>query len=136
MLLEHQDRLREVGWYLFRYVQHMGRGGRPDVMGLVPTGDKYQVIALLGTAGVDRDVSTEQIIRWLERVESQQPIRLDEIGLDFVAGKFTAPIDDPDQLARQMYEFCPDIVEHGIGSVSALSRELHKKPADLYLWWR
>jgi hypothetical protein len=32
-----------------------------------------------------------------------------------------------------MYQFCPDIVDQGAGSISALASELEK--GAIYFWW-
>jgi hypothetical protein len=33
-----------------------------------------------------------------------------------------------------MYEFCPDIVGQGVGSVAGLAKELNKSQ-KFYFWW-
>jgi hypothetical protein len=33
-----------------------------------------------------------------------------------------------------MYDFCPDIVDQGVGSVKALATEL-RRSRSLYFWW-
>jgi hypothetical protein len=33
-----------------------------------------------------------------------------------------------------MYEFCPDIVDQGVGTVARLAQELSKS-RKLYFWW-
>lgn len=41
---------------------------------------------------------------------------------------------EPRALAEQMYEFCPDIVDQGVGTVEKLAREL-KSSGRLFFWW-
>jgi hypothetical protein len=55
------------------------------------------------------------------------------IGFDYMEGNFTAPVKDPRGLARRMHQFCPDIVDQGVGTVGALAKELEK--GKLYFWW-
>ncbi len=54
-------------------------------------------------------------------------------GFDYMEGFFTAPVKDPEALARRMYQFCPDIVDQGVGTVNKLARELRN--GSLYFWW-
>ena len=41
---------------------------------------------------------------------------------------------DMDAFAREVYEFCPDVVEQGVGTVKALADEM-RRSGILYLWW-
>jgi len=121
------------GCYLFRYDQSFNIGGQPDKVGLLPTTDKYAVIAAMQTDGANADVYTADIIKWLKELESEQPFVLTGVGFDYLEGNFTAPLKDPKGLAKRMYRFCPDIVDQGVGTVEKLARELQK--GRLYFWW-
>jgi hypothetical protein len=49
-------------------------------------------------------------------------------------GHFTSEVRDPKGLAKRMYDFCPDIVDQGVGDVEELAKQLRKKN-HLYFWW-
>jgi hypothetical protein len=134
LIEEHQLALLAKGWYLFRMDRNYGLD-RGDVMALLPTTDKYEVIAAVGTNGANYDVFTADIVKWLKTMEQQNPFVLTDAGFDSLAGRFTRPIADPDGLANRMYEFCPDIVDQGVEEVSALAAELQKPQAELFFWW-
>ena len=121
------------GFFLFRHDNNFGLDGRPDHVGLLPTTDKYAVIATLETNGVNYEIGTAGVIAWLKDLEREQPFVLTAVGLDHLEGHFTTPVRDPKALARRMYEFCPDIVQQGVGSVAKLADEVKK--GTLYFWW-
>jgi hypothetical protein len=121
------------GAYLFRYDQSFGIGGAPDKMGLLPTTNKYDVMAVLETNGANMEIYTADVIAWMKQLEAEQPFVLTGIGMDYMEGYFTTPVKDPSGLAKRMYKFCPDIVEQGVGTVNALAGELKKQ--KLYFWW-
>ena len=121
------------GAYLVRYDNSFGIGVAKDVLALVPTTDKYVVLAAMQTNGANFDIMTGDIIEWLKGMEKTQPWELSEAGMDYLAGKFTSPIKNVKTLAAQMYEFCPDIVDQGTGDVDKLASELRK--GKLYFWW-
>jgi hypothetical protein len=52
------------------------------------------------------------------------------VGHDLIAGQFLTPIQQPETLAQQMYDLCPDIVDQGTGTVEELSES-----GRLFLWW-
>jgi len=128
----HTDFLAR-GFYLFRYDQSFGIGGSPDKIGLLPTTDKYAVMAAMETNGDNYEISPTGVIAWMKELEAEQPFILTGIGFDYLEGRFTDPVKDPGGLARRMYEFCPDIVDQGVGSVEKLAAELQK--GSLYFWW-
>ena len=128
----HTDFLAR-GFYLFRTDQHFGIQGKPDKVGLLPTADKYAVMAAMETNGDNYSIGTAGVIAWLKELEPEQPFIMTGIGFDYMEGFFTTPVKDPKALAKRMYQFCPDIVDQGTGSVNALADELRK--GALYFWW-
>ena len=128
----HADFLAR-GFYLFRYQWSFGGKGCPDKIGLLPTTDKYAVIAAMGTNGDNYGIGTAGVIAWMKELEQEHPFVLTGIGFDTLEGFFTAPVANPDSLAKLMYQFCPDIVDQGTETLGALASELRK--GNLYFWW-
>ena len=89
---------------------------------------------LAGPTGIEPATYGLRVIAWLRELEAEQPFELTGIGFDFLSGRFAAPVKDPAGLAKRMYEFCPDIVDQGVGDVAALAEELRTKQT-LYFWW-
>lgn len=120
----HEAWLKQ-GVYVFESKYHLG---------VYPGSDKYEIIRAVGTNGCNYDLSTEEIVGRLQELEKEQPFILTGIGQDFLRGKFTTPIKDSKKLARRLYEFCPDIVDQGAGTVANAALEL-KRTNQLFLWW-
>jgi hypothetical protein len=132
LLRAHKDFLAE-GFYLCRYDQNFGIGGKPDRVALLPTADKYEVIATMGTSAGNYGIGTAGVIAWLKELEREHPFVLSGIGFDYLEGEFRMPPDDPQAMAERMYEFCPDIVDQGTETVANLATEL--RAGRLYFWW-
>lgn len=130
---QYQSEMIKQGWFLFRFAHDARR--RQDIIGLLPTSEKYVVLAYLETDGLNYNITTERIIDWLKRLEIEHPFVVTEAGLDYVGGKFLQRVGHPQQLAERMFAFCPDIVDQGVGSVANLEKELAKPSPQLYLWW-
>lgn len=109
-------------------------GLHQDNLYIFPTTDKYQVIAAMGTNGANYELGNADVIRWLKKLEAEQPFILTAIGSDVLSGKFTTPIQNPQSLARRMYKFCPDIVDQGCETLDVLATELAQY-GRLYFWW-
>lgn len=133
-LESHHTRFLESGCSVFLYDQHFGYGGRPDELWILPTKDKFAVIAFTGVAAPNYEIDNYIVIRWLQKLERDHPFSLIGCGDDFLSGLFLIPIWNPDDMAERMYAFCPDIVDQGTGTVEALAAEL-RKTNQLYSWW-
>lgn len=129
-----QDHFLAQGFYLFRVAEHFGISGHPDTLALYPSRDSYAILRLVGTNGANYNIGPDSIVAWLRGLERDQPFVLTGIGFDWVAGRFTTPLTDPDALARRLNAFCPDIVTQGTRTVAALAREL-RRSGELYCWW-
>jgi len=43
--------------------------------------------------------------------------------------------EDLDSFAKDLYSFCPDVVDQGAGSHEALVQALKQSNGDVTLWW-
>lgn len=129
-----QARFLEKGFYLFRSEQHFGIRNEPDRLALFPRRDPYEILRFMGTNGANYGIGPDSIVAWLRSLERDQPFVLTGIAFDWLEGRFTSAIRDPTGLARRFYAFCPDIVDQGTGTVTALATELDQSER-LYCWW-
>jgi hypothetical protein len=133
ILRDAHERFLAKGFYLFRYDQNFNIDSRPDKVGLLPTSDKYAVMAAMETNGDNYNIGTAGVIGWMKEMEQEQPFILTGIGFDYMEGHFTSPVRDARSMADRMYVFCPDIVDQGVGDLNKLAAEL--KSGKVYFWW-
>jgi hypothetical protein len=131
---EHHARLRDRGCYVFLYEQNFGIRGEADVLWILPTKDKFAVMAFTGVDGINYDIDNYLVIRWMKKLDQDHSFLLTGCGRDFLSGHFAAKLSDVDAMAKRMYAFCPDIVDQGAGSVRALANEIQRTNA-MYFWW-
>jgi len=134
VITQRHDEFIRLGCYVFRCKQGFGIDGLPDLVGVLPTTDRDVVLEAVCTNGANYDIYTPQIITWLRELEQIQPFILTGAGQDYLEGKFTTPVKDPENLAKKVYEFCPDVVDQGTETVEALANELASE-RKLFLWW-
>jgi len=108
---ELNDQLLSHGAYLFLVQPGFDK---PDTLGLVPTGEKYEVIRMVGTNG-NAAHTHEEVVAWLKDLDRREPWLLVGASYDFVEGFFAAPVRDPHALAQSVLSFCPDFYYQGIG---------------------
>lgn len=129
-----QQRFLDRGFYLFRSEQHFGIRNEPDRVALFPRVDPFEILRLVGTNGANYGIGSDSIVAWLRALGRDQPFVLTGIGFDWIEGRFTTDLRDPATLARRFYSFCPDIVDQGTETMTALVDEL-RRSRQLYCWW-
>lgn len=129
---ELQRQFLERGCFLYEPKHYYGEG--PEKLCILPTTDKYDAIALHQTNGCNNGVGPGYVVQWLKDLEQEQPFVLTCIAYDTLAGRFLTPIENPEELAERMYDFCSDIVDQGCGSVEILAETLASTD-DLFFWW-
>jgi ankyrin repeat protein len=151
-----QDERRDLGGYTFHVATHKRDGiaiealqarfllrgafvfysgrGDDDALLVLPTTNRYDALAVMGTNGCNEDVATEDVIRWLMDRATTDPFVITRVRHDLVEGRFLRPIADPEEMAQSMYELCSDIVDQGSDTVEALAENLARRPR-LYFWW-
>ena len=125
---------KRAGFYLFRYERSYGVGGEKDKLALLPTGDHRVVLRTVGTSQPHRGLSNTKLIEWLDRLAKDEPFDLDEVGADYVAGRFDAVPKDPAAVARRCAEISPDLVAGRASTLELLAHEIAAN-RTLYLIW-
>jgi hypothetical protein len=125
---------RKAGFYLFRYERGFGLPGEHDHVGLLVTRDRDVVIRRMGTAEGRGGNTTEGLIEWLRQLEKDTPFEISEVGVDYVAGRFTRAPKDPEAMARRTIAIAPALLSGGDREVLLLAEEIRAN-RTLYLIW-
>jgi hypothetical protein len=116
------------------FIVEMNAGLKTDTIGILKGTDQYEILRVMQTNGDDYDISNQDIIDRLK--EWEKCCAFDIIGAenDWVELEFKTLPKDLDAFAEEVYEFSPDAVDQGWGSVDGLIKEI-KKTNRLFLWW-
>lgn len=136
-----QDEVLRDGFTL-AYIDSIPQDGRLPLI-LLPTSNKYAAVLACGTNGINKGHDTEAVISWLMEMEKENPFVLAGCGLDFLDGRFSAPVKNADALAERMIAFCPDMVDQAQFSIHSLTRPAQIKALAAELtktgwfgfWW-
>ena len=122
------------GFLLFR-VNEYSIHEKPS-LALWPSADQTEIVEKMQTSGANYGLTPAQVAEWLRGLERDHPFILNRIGPDYVGGRFVQPLSggDADELARRVYRFCPDVVNQGTRTVSALATEMRDRQS-FYCWW-
>ncbi len=115
------------------YLLDEGFGYGPDQIAVLDA-DDHEYLALVRTDAANYDVDHEAVMKTYRPWEKQYDLELVGAGLDWMEAKIGNPPSDWLAFAKDVYKFCPDIVDQGVGDVAALAEEMERS-GDLYLWW-
>jgi hypothetical protein len=116
-----------------------------EFLALLPTADRYAVLACLGP---NAGGGIPYHIGWLKELEREQPFALAGCGYDTLKIRFPGPVRDGDRLARRIFRLGPDAEwrpdEIGVEvrgrlmqteRVKDLAEAFRQEGVTLRLWW-
>ncbi len=125
------------GWVAFvgtsRWLGEEKLDGNVEVV-VGPGRDQFDILRLAKTDAVNYEMSTEALVKKLRAYHAIVPIDIWHAETDTIELDLAAVPADPKAFAKDVYAFCPDIVDQGVGSVAALEKEI-VKTKRLFLWW-
>lgn len=136
--------------FLFRIREHLPDGlvafigttrslalePHPDHVELVigPGSDQFAILEHARTDAANYGLATAAISAKLREFDQRLGITLVHAETDTVEFDLLSAPANTRQFAEELYAFCPDIVEQGVGSVTALA-EMIDVTGRVYLWW-
>jgi hypothetical protein len=112
----------------------MNFGTAPDKIAILKGSDQFDIVKLRRTDGINWDIEHEKVLARLKEWDSRYGLRIMGANQDWVQAEFLRQPTDMLEFAREVYRFCPDVVNQGAESVDALASEM-KATNTVYLWW-
>jgi hypothetical protein len=132
------DKLRKdfltKGYSLFILDRNFGINNKLDVMAVLKTSDKYEVLKQIKTDGINFDIDNDSLIKIVHSFDKECGLELIGASGDWCEFTITREPCDWMKFSEMAYKYCPDIVDQGTGTVEALSAEM-KRTKRLYFWW-
>lgn len=116
------------------YINDQGFGFGPDSIALLKNADPFVYLGIVGINGINYEIEHADVLRRLRVWDDQYGLNLVGAGFDWVQAEFSNPPNDWMSFAEEVYEFCPDVVDQGSGSIKSLASEL-RQINGVYLWW-
>jgi hypothetical protein len=116
------------------FVVEMNEGLKVDRIGILKTTDQYEILRVMHTDGDDYGISNQDVIERLKEWEEYTPFDIIGADNDWVEIEFKGMPRDLKAFAAEVYDFCPDAIDQGPGSVEGLIKDI-KRTQRLFLWW-
>lgn len=96
--------------------------------------DQFELIKFAQTNGLNYDVTNEHVIDKLKKWNSVSPFIIVTADEDRIEADFIELPTDLESFAKDIYEFCPDVIDQGAGSEEDLIKYF-KTEKSFWLWW-
>jgi hypothetical protein len=95
---------------------------------------QFDILRVARSDAVNYDMLTEDLCRKLDEFDRKYGIEIFHAETDTIEFGFNRHPSNMKEFGESLYEFCPDIVDQGTGSVDALV-EMIRKDQRVFLWW-
>ena len=95
---------------------------------------QFDILRIAASDAVNYGKETEDLVRILQSWDERYGIDIYAAQTDRIQLKLKSLPKDMKAFANEVYEFCPDIVDQGVGDVEKLAAEI-AATKTIYLWW-
>lgn len=96
--------------------------------------DQFDILRIAQSNAYNYDMETEDLIRKLRDYDAAYGIDVFHAETDTIEFRLRTMPQDLAAFAEDVYQFCPDIVDQGVGSVEALQEQINQT-RSVFLWW-
>jgi len=116
------------------FVIEINAGLKADKIGFIKGTDQYEILRIMHTNGDEYDISNQDVIDRLQDWEKISSFEIIGADNDWVEIEFRRLPKDLKAFVKEVYEFSPDAVDEGPGTIEGLMKELNKTKRLFLLW--
>jgi Domain of unknown function (DUF4253) len=125
---------QKKGYTIFFLDRNFGINNKPDILGILKTTDKYQILRQVQTDGINWEIDNDSLLNLVKKFDKKYSLDLVGASGDWCEFIINKEPQNWLTLAKEAYKVCPDIVDQGSGTVEKLAAEM-KQTKRLYFWW-
>jgi hypothetical protein len=123
-------KFRAQGYLVFVFEGENNISGLATIKGT----DELEILRYRRTDGINYDLENEDIVKKVSEWKAKYGLIVIGCSRDWLHVEFDNLPDDLNAFAKEVYAFCPDAVDQGVGSLEALSQAI-KEMKGVWLWW-
>lgn len=114
--------------------QNFGIKNALDQVSVLKSKDQFDALRVMSTNAWNYDMSPKDVLKKIKEWDRRYGLIVVGAGQDWMHAKFKRTPHPMLSFAKEVFKFCPDIVEQGTGTVDKLASEM-QSANSLYLWW-
>ena len=125
-----KPKFKESGYLIFVFE---GEDDKKNIA-VIKGQDELDILRYRRTDGINHDLENENVVKKISEWKSKYGLIVIGCSRDWLQVEFDKLPTDIDAFANEVYEFCPDSVDQGVGTIDKL-KEAIKEMNGLWLWW-
>jgi hypothetical protein len=125
-----KEKFRELGYLIFVVT---GENDSKNI-GVIKGTDELDVLRYRRTDGINHDYENEDIVLKIAEWNDKYGLIIIGCGRDWLELEFNEMPINLNEFAEEVYEFCPDIVDQGVGGIESLILMIQEMNG-VWLWW-
>jgi hypothetical protein len=125
-----KEKFRAKGYLIFTFMNEKDQ----EYIAVIKGTDELDIVRYRRTDGINYNLNNEKVVDKLEKWKSKNDFNILVCGRDCLQFEFKTLPADLDAFSKDVYQFCPDIVDQGVGDIKNLKSAI-KEMNGLYLWW-
>lgn len=101
---------------------------------IIEGNDPFKIIEQIGTNGVNYDVYNQDVIQQLKAWNQEVAFKFIVIDVARIHAYMGKQPQDIKQFTSEVYEFCPDVIDQGYGSMEEMITD-YQENKYFWLWW-
>ncbi len=130
-VLKLKDKFRANGYLIFVLEENNSKRYLATIKGA----NDLEIIKFRQTNGFNYGLDNNAIITKLSNWKTANDFVVLGASSDWIELKFTTMPADLDTFIKDVYAFCPDIVDQSTGNKDVIKMEMQNTNGRLYLWW-
>ena len=125
-----KEKFRKKGYLIFVY---SGIGDLRSI-GIIKGKSELDILLYRRTDGINYELENKDIVSKISEWNDKFGLNVIACGRDWLEIEFIKIPKDLDKFSKEVYEFCPDSVDQGVGEIENLKLMI-KQMNGLWLWW-
>lgn len=123
-------KFRAHGYLIFVFEGEVNEKGVAVIKGQ----DELDILRYRRTDGINYDLNNEDVVKKVSEWKSAFGLQVIGCSRDWLYLEFDELPKDIAAFAKEVYEFCPDTVDQGVGTMEKL-KEVIVEMKGVWLWW-
>ena len=130
------SKLMPSGYYIYLKNLDFGENFTQSYydIAIIPCKDQFELVRFAYTSGVNYNVTNEDVINKLRKWNTESPFTIVVADEDRIEADFIELPKDLNAFAKDIYEFCPDVIDQGAGSEEELIK-FFQSEKSFWLWF-
>ncbi len=125
-----KEKYRENGYLIFLFESEDDKMHVAVIKGT----DDLDILKYRQTDGVNYDINNHDLVKKISEWKTKYGLIVIGCSKDWLQVEFDKMPADLDAFTKEVYEFCPDSVDQGVGTIENL-KEAIKEKKGVWLWW-